>query len=318
MKDAVVDEGHGRFDVCVVIPTRNRPELVYRAVTSALRQELSPTEVLVVIDGPDAATDEVLAGMTDPRLTVVTLSRSRGAAGARNAGVRATDCQWIAFLDDDDEWLPDKLAKQWEHIRACAHAENTVFATGVRWQADEFTFHYPARSPRSGERVADYLFLRREPGEGMLAVPTLVFRRDLALEHPLPESLPTHEEYDWFLDLEKAGCAFAVLLEPLVVVHAPTDRTSISVGTTWQMSLGWALLRRPDLGERAFGAFCLTYVARVARRAGGLRLFFALALLARGAGVTGVELLKFCAVWFLPEQLRWRLSPRRLRPTAAG
>ncbi len=313
MQSAAVAAPSGTVDVCVVIPTRNRPDLVLRAVASALAQRLAPAEVLVVIDGPDAATAAALAGVDDPRLRVLHLPTSSGAAGARNAGVRATDREWIAFLDDDDEWCPEKLERQFQHVHADASSGPVVYATGVEWRTDGFTFHYPERVPRAGERVADYLFVRSRPGEGMLAVPTLLLRRELALAHPIPEHLSTHEEYDWFLDLERHGCTFSVALHPLTVVHAPSVRASVSTNAGWQSSLAWALTRRADLGERAFGAFCLTDVARSAQRTGGLRLFAAVAGLAATARPSGRDLARFLAIWFLPQQLRWRLTDRRRR-----
>ncbi len=300
-------------DVCVVIPTRGRPELVIRAVTSALTQRFPPAEVLVVIDGPDEATEAALSRVDDARVRVLPLPTSHGAAGARNAGVRATDREWIAFLDDDDEWCPEKLAQQFEHVRRNPSSNSVVYATAVQWRTDDFTFCYPKRAPRAGERVADYLFVRSQPGEGMLAVPTLLLRRELALAHPIPEHLRTHEEYDWFLDLERHGCTFSVALEPLTVVHAPSVRASVSTTAGWQSSLAWALARRADLGERAFGAFCLTDVARSAQHTGGLRLFVAIAGMAATARPSGRDLARFLAIWFLPQRLRWRLTNRRRR-----
>ena len=98
--------------VSAVIPTRNRSELVERAVRSALAQTHSAMEVVVVIDGPDSQTEAVLAAIEDPRLYVIKLGQSVGGAEARNAGVHAAKGEWIAFLDDDDEWLPEKIEKQ--------------------------------------------------------------------------------------------------------------------------------------------------------------------------------------------------------------
>lgn len=96
----------------VVIPTYNRPQLVVRAVRSALRQTLDEIEVIVVMDGPDEATWQVLSEIEDPRLKVQPLSQHVGAAEARNIGVTEARSRWIAFLDDDDEWLPQKLEIQ--------------------------------------------------------------------------------------------------------------------------------------------------------------------------------------------------------------
>ena len=104
--------------VSAIIPTRDRPALLACAMRSAMRQTWPNLELIVVVDGPDPATAAYLETCNDPRLRVVFLDEQRGGSDARNAGVRAACGEWIAFLDDDDEWLPEKLAHQ---MRA-AHA----------------------------------------------------------------------------------------------------------------------------------------------------------------------------------------------------
>lgn len=98
------------FTVTVVIPTRNRPELLAATLASVAAQAVAPTEVIVVDDGSDVP----LAPETLPRLRprVVRHEQSLGVAAARNAGIRAAQTEWIALLDDDDLWAPDKLRLQ--------------------------------------------------------------------------------------------------------------------------------------------------------------------------------------------------------------
>ena len=98
--------------ISTIIPTRNRPDLVYRAVESALNQTWQSIEVIVVIDGPDDATVAALDRITDPRLKKILLPENRGVAAARNAGIQVAKGSWIALLDDDDRWLPEKLERQ--------------------------------------------------------------------------------------------------------------------------------------------------------------------------------------------------------------
>lgn len=100
--------------VSVVIPTRNRPAVVSRAVTSALSQTFYDLEVIVVDDGSDDETEDVLRGLasSDDRLRVLRTTGGRGAPTARNHGIDAARAELVAFLDDDDEWLPDKIALQ--------------------------------------------------------------------------------------------------------------------------------------------------------------------------------------------------------------
>jgi glycosyltransferase involved in cell wall biosynthesis len=84
-------------------PTRNRPDLVLRAVRGALAQEYEDMEVIVVIDGPDTRTAGVLNEIHDRRSQVIALAEATGAANTRNAGVANAAGDRIAFLNDDDE-----------------------------------------------------------------------------------------------------------------------------------------------------------------------------------------------------------------------
>ena len=92
--------------VSAVIPTRNRPELLCRAVRSVLSQTIRDIECIVVIDGPDMATVNALREIADARLSVMELPENVGGCEARNLGARAAKGEWVALLDDDDEWLP--------------------------------------------------------------------------------------------------------------------------------------------------------------------------------------------------------------------
>ena len=99
-------------EVSVVIPTMNRPQLVRRAVNSVLAQTYSTFEIIVVDDGSDTDVKSVLADIQDSRLQVIRHEKRRGASAARNTGIDAAQGRYVAFLDDDDEWLSSKLTKQ--------------------------------------------------------------------------------------------------------------------------------------------------------------------------------------------------------------
>jgi len=106
--------GTARPAVSVIVATRNRPELLLRAVTSIIGQSYrGPLDCVVVYDQSDpvALPLEVPAGR---RLRVLANARTPGLAGARNTGIAATDGTVVAFCDDDDTWLPDKLSLQVE------------------------------------------------------------------------------------------------------------------------------------------------------------------------------------------------------------
>ena len=98
--------------VSVVIPTLDRPSLLLRAIDSVLRQTHQDIEVIVVVDRPNQDTVSAVQSVNDPRVRLVVNPYSLTAGGARNAGADHATGEWIAFLDDDDEWLPNKLERQ--------------------------------------------------------------------------------------------------------------------------------------------------------------------------------------------------------------
>lgn len=251
--------------VSVVIPTHRRPDQVVDAVRSALNQTYPPDEVVIVVDGGDPETLDALENLQDPRLEVASLIPAGGAGAARNEGVRHASGDLIAFLDDDDRWLPRKLEAQVSLHWQAADPLNTVSATRARWVHEAGEHVWPLRSPRRGESIAEYLFIRRRAGEGVLATPTLMAPRELALSVPMPTDLPTHEEWDWLLTLQGRGIDLLLAFEVLAVIRSDAGRESLSSsGQDWKASLGWARGRRQDLGPRAFSAFVLTEVGRAA------------------------------------------------------
>lgn len=94
------------MDCSVIIPTRGRPHLLAQAIGSVWAQSVQPREVVVVVDGPDEAS---VALATELDCLVVAHERSLGEGAARNAGLREASGDWVAFLDDDDLWHPDRL-----------------------------------------------------------------------------------------------------------------------------------------------------------------------------------------------------------------
>jgi glycosyltransferase involved in cell wall biosynthesis len=101
--------------VTVVVPTYNRGRFLERAIRSVLAQTESSFEVFVVDDGsPTTEQCEVVARCADERLYYTRLRNKGGPAAARNVGIGLGHGAYIAFLDDDDEWLPHKLERQLE------------------------------------------------------------------------------------------------------------------------------------------------------------------------------------------------------------
>lgn len=108
--------------VSVVIPTYNRVSLVERAIESALTQTLEDIEVIVVDDRSTDDTEAVVAAIDDKRVRFLRHDENRGGSAARNTGIDHARGEYIALLDDDDEWLPQKLERQ-HHELECRGAD---------------------------------------------------------------------------------------------------------------------------------------------------------------------------------------------------
>jgi glycosyltransferase involved in cell wall biosynthesis len=100
------------MDVSVIVPTRNRSALLATTLRSALRQRGVTIEVLVIDDASSDGTSGVLKNIDDVRVRPLRHEAPLGVSAARNTGVAAARGDWLAFLDDDDLWAPDKLERQ--------------------------------------------------------------------------------------------------------------------------------------------------------------------------------------------------------------
>ena len=98
--------------VSVVIPTHNRAGFLQAAIQSVLNQTFQDFEIIVVDDASEDQTTEIVRSFSDPRIRYMRHESNKGQGASRNDGIRQASGEYIALLDDDDEWLPEKLAKQ--------------------------------------------------------------------------------------------------------------------------------------------------------------------------------------------------------------
>jgi glycosyltransferase involved in cell wall biosynthesis len=243
--------------VSAIIPTRGRPELLAAAIRSALHQTWRRLEIIVVIDGPDADTESRLTTISDARLRVVVLPEISGGCIARNAGVRAACGDWIAFLDDDDEWLPDKIERQM-HAVAESQAWFPVITCRLIAHSPTASRMLPPRVYDPSQPVADYLFCRTgltDPG-GLMQTSTLLAPRDLLLAIPFREGLRMHQDWDWVIRVAShEGVTVTMLPKPLVIWRVDDGRNTVGRSQNWQFSLAWIREMRRLVSGRAFSAF---------------------------------------------------------------
>jgi len=196
--------------ISVVIPTRDRPALLARAVASVQAQTHAPLEILVVDDGASSVAPARASGAR-----VLANPRTPGPSGARNAGAAAASGDLLAFLDDDDEWLPSYLATAAAEIAA---ARLDVLCTDLLYRYDDGS-ERPGK-PAAARLVADD-FLTHNPG---LIGSNLIIRRALyTAVDGFDESLAAAEDMDFGLRLSLLdGVRYAPLHQRLVRHHQHT------------------------------------------------------------------------------------------------
>lgn len=228
--------------VSVVIPTRNRPALLVRAVKSALLQTLAQIEVIVVIDGPDQATVEALSAIKDSRVSVISLPYSFGGSEARNIGIRKSHGEFIGLLDDDDEWSPNKLSLQLELARKSA-ARYPVVTCRLIARSPVTDEIWPARRMNPCESMSDYLLCREasiRQGEGFIQSSTLFVPRALLLQVQFESGLSRHQDWDWLIRASvHSGVEFLWVWEPLVIYNIGATQNSVSSDRSLMASMKW-------------------------------------------------------------------------------
>lgn len=291
--------------VTCIVTTCDRPTLVGRAVASVLSQTHAELELLVVVDGRDAATEETLAAFPDPRLRVIVRPTRGGQGAALNTGVAAARGDLTALLDDDDAWLPTKLARQLDAVKA-ADARTPIVGCRFVARREAGDVVWPTRGPRPNETIAEYLFCRHRLrfGEGIVPTSTIAAPTPLLRVVPLAENLRRHCDLDWLVRADQRADVRLVLpldAEPIAVWEAQLDRDRMSNAHDWRDSLAWIHARRSLVGPRAYAGFVLTWVSHSARCQGDRRAFATLLRAAfRNGRPNAVELLVHAATWASP------------------
>lgn len=182
--------------ISVVIPTKNRVEVTLRSLDSVFNQNLLPNEVIVVDDG---STDETSLRIKEqfPQIILLSNENSLGGAKARNQGAEVARGDFIAFLDSDDEWLPNHLENKIHLIleqNGDAAFGNFILAKGNSETEINFTANYP------GEGNIGNLILSAERFDARTS--TFIFKRDAFLKVKFDENLKKHQDWDLAINFD--------------------------------------------------------------------------------------------------------------------
>lgn len=198
------------MNISVIVPTHNRAQLLARALQSVVTQATPPMEVIVVDDGSNDGTEEVVCTRF-PEVQYIR-QNNQGVSNTRNRGIEAARGDWLAFLDSDDEWLPQKLTSQKEMLAAnpqykICHTDEIWIRNGTRVNA-----------MKKHAKAGGFIFERCLPLCVVSPSSVLIHRSVFDEVGLFNEDLPTCEDYDLWLRI----CArFPVLYvdRPLIIKY---------------------------------------------------------------------------------------------------
>jgi len=198
----------------VIIPVYNRASTLKSAIESVLSQTFSDYEIIVVDDGSDKVVKKALKPYMG-RVKYIKLNNNFGVSHARNIGIKAARGKYIAFLDSDDLWLPDKLQMQFDMFQ---QSDLPVIHTNEFWFRGDRFINQGKRHKRYGGKIFDKVldFCRISPS-------SVAIRKDVFKVCDLfDEKMRVCEDYDlWLRICEKYEVGY--LPEKLIIKRAITD-----------------------------------------------------------------------------------------------
>jgi glycosyltransferase involved in cell wall biosynthesis len=205
--------------ISVIIPTCNRAGFVAAAVKSVLAQSLRDLEIIVVDDASTDDTTAVIENLHDRKIVYTRHEQRRGGAAARNTGILHSTGEYVAFLDDDDEWYPEKLARQMDVMLASPAEVGGVY-----------TGHFIV--DRSDGKIRGQLvpIERGDVQQALLTgncigpISSMLMRRSCLDRVGLfDERLPSFQDYDLWLRAARQY-QFEYIREPLLKYYVQSDK----------------------------------------------------------------------------------------------
>ena len=197
--------------VSVILPSWNRAGWLKKSIDSVLEQTFRDFELIVVDDASTDSTQEILTGYSG-KIRSITFAKNLGVSAARNAAIKNCDSEWIAFLDSDDYWHPDKLQKQ--IAQTVIRTECPIHFTDEIWIRNGVRVN-----PKKKHQKLDGWIFKPSLELCLISPSTVLLKRELFEVHGLfDENLPICEDYDLWLRLT-AQHQVALLSEKLMTRH---------------------------------------------------------------------------------------------------
>lgn len=222
--------------ISVIIPTYNREDTIARAVDSVLNQNYENIELIIVDDRSDDHTREIIEKYTDSRIKYIyNDTEKHGAGAARNIGIIASNGEFIAFNDSDDEWLPGKLRDQYESL-----IMNGADINFCLMQSNKLVI--PSRFNKK-KCSLDYVMRGNIPGP-----PSIIGKASCFKDTLFDETMRSYEDNDWIIRLfEKYNMSF--IGKVYVGIHTSEDSVSANYRLNCEM-LEYVLSKHNKLYEK--------------------------------------------------------------------
>ncbi|MFD1802474.1 glycosyltransferase family 2 protein [Mixta tenebrionis] len=219
--------------ISVVIPTFNRADIILKTLNSVLQQTYRHIEVFVVDDASTDATAAVMAGVQDERVRFIQLEKNSGGTRPRNEGIERSNGEFIALLDSDDEWVPEKLEKQLHFLqqqpgrnRVCMTAKYNKRPEGLHLRRNKALSNYAS--------IMEFLLLGND-----FQTSTLLLDAAIAKQARFDPTLRKHQDWDFALRLQEQGASFYYLDLPLTIYDDSDSTARISSDGKRDKSLIW-------------------------------------------------------------------------------
>jgi glycosyltransferase involved in cell wall biosynthesis len=250
--------------VSVVIPHFNRPERLVETIQTVCDQTYSNWEVVVVDDASTISPERHLDRFAGLGVRLIVLPQNGGPSNARNVGIERATGDFVAFLDSDDAWAPQKLERQMAVALAAPNPDKVLVTTQVEKHTETTVSVSPSRSVNAEEGFAEYLFRKG----GVVQTSSILLSRRTALEIGFDPALRQFEDYLFFLRCGAAGLTHSLVTEPLVrwFNDDRADRLSRSVGRNMTAANGFLAAAGDLMDEQSRLVFLTKHVGVLAIR----------------------------------------------------
>ncbi|ADM09428.1 glycosyltransferase [Parvularcula bermudensis HTCC2503] len=248
--------GGGPPVVSVIIPAYKSADVLPQTLATVTQQTFTAWEAIIVDDcSPDDIVSAIKPFADDPRIRLVHHAHNQGAAAARNTGIGEARGRFVAFLDADDEWHPDKLAKQVQAVEAAPHPNRVFCVTRTKVVVDEDKWIVkPARLKADSEPLDEFIFVRG----GFCQTSSFFLSRDLAAQIRWKD-LRAGEDHLFAIEATAAG-SYLLIDELLTIYHDEYNPNRLSNDKTLESGRAFMDVARPLISQKALRGYEARYL----------------------------------------------------------